>query len=51
MRTDLGASWISDLAARCEVYGWRFELLEIVSDLAIAAFALLLLARLGGLSS
>ncbi len=49
-RTDLGDSWISDLGARSEVFGWRFELLAIVSGLAIAAFALLLLPRLGALS-
>jgi hypothetical protein len=49
-RTDLSDSWISDLGARGEVFGWRFELLAIVSGLAIAAFALLLLPRLGALS-
>lgn len=49
-RTDLGDSWISDLGARSEVFGWRFELLAIVSGLAIAAFALLRLPRLGPLS-
>jgi hypothetical protein len=49
-RTDLSDSWISDLGARSEVFGWRFELLAIVSGLAIAAFALLLLPRLGALS-
>ncbi len=49
-RTDLDDSWISDLGARSEVFGWRFELLAIVSGLAIAAFALLLLPRLGALS-
>jgi hypothetical protein len=49
-RTDLSDSWISDLGARSEVFGWRFELLAIVSGLAIAAFALLLLPRLGVLS-
>ena len=36
--------------ARSEVFGWRFELLAIASGLAIAAFALLLLPRLGALS-
>jgi hypothetical protein len=50
-RTDLADSWISDLGARSEVFGWRFELLAIVSGLAIAGFALLLLRRLGALSA
>jgi uncharacterized protein DUF998 len=49
-RTDLSDSWISDLGARSEVFGWRFELLAVASGLAIAAFALLLLPRLGALS-
>lgn len=49
-RTDLSDSWISDLGARGEVFGWRFELLAIAAGLAIAAFALLLLPRLGVLS-
>lgn len=49
-RTDLSDSWISDLGARSEVFGWRFELLAVISGLAIAAFALLLLPRLGALS-
>jgi hypothetical protein len=49
-RTDLADSWISDLGARSEVFGWRFELLAIVSGLVIAGFALLLLPRLGSLS-
>ena len=49
-RTDIGDSWISDLGARSEVFGWRFELLAVVSGLAIAAFALLLLPRPGTLS-
>jgi Protein of unknown function (DUF998) len=49
-RTDIDDSWISDLGARSEVFGWRFELLAIASGLAIAAFALLLLPRLGALS-
>jgi hypothetical protein len=49
-RTDLSDSWISDLGARSEVFGWRFELLAVVSGLALAAFALLLLPRLGALS-
>lgn len=46
-RTDPSGSWISDLAARSEAFGWRFELLEIVSGLAVVAFAMLLLPRLG----
>jgi hypothetical protein len=50
-RTDIDDSWISDLGARGEVFGWRFELLAIASGLAIAAFALLLLPRLGALSA
>ena len=49
-RTDPSASWISDLAARSEAFGWWFELLEIASGLAVVAFALLLLRRLGGAS-
>lgn len=49
-RTDLNDSWISDLGARSEVFGWRFELLAIAAGLAIAGFALLLLPRLGALS-
>jgi hypothetical protein len=49
-RTDLSDSWISDLGARSEAFGWRFELLAILSGLAIAGFALLLLPRLGSLS-
>lgn len=49
-RTDPSASWISDLAARSEAYGWRFELLEIASGLAVVAFALILLPRLGSRS-
>src|SRR5215216_1543136 len=46
-RTDPTASWISDLAARTEAFGWRFELLEIASGLAVVGFALLLLGRIG----
>jgi hypothetical protein len=46
-RSDLSGSWISDLAARSEAFGWRFELLETVSGLAVVVFALLLLPRLG----
>lgn len=42
-RTDLSDAWISDLAARTQVYGWRFQLLEIAAGLAIAAYAALLL--------
>jgi len=49
-RTDPAASWISDLAARTEAFGWRFELLEIASGLAVVGFALLLLRRIGGRS-
>jgi hypothetical protein len=49
-RTDATASWISDLAARSEAFGWRFELLEIASGVAVVGFALLLLPRLGRLS-
>jgi hypothetical protein len=49
-RTDIDDSWISDIGARSEVFGWRFQLLAIASGLAIAAFALLLLPRLGTLS-
>jgi hypothetical protein len=49
-RTDLSDSWISDLGARSEVFGWRFELLAIASGLAVAGFALLLLPRLGALA-
>jgi hypothetical protein len=46
-RNDLAGAWISDLAARSQVYGWRFQLLEIAAGLAIAGFALLLAARVG----
>jgi hypothetical protein len=49
-RSDLSASWISDLAARSEALGWRFEAMEIASGLAVLAFAALLLPRLGELS-
>jgi hypothetical protein len=49
-RTDPTASWISDLAARSEAFGWRFEVLEIASGVAVVAFALALLPRLGRLS-
>ncbi len=42
-RTDTPRSWISDLATRTEATGWRFQLLAILSGLAIAAFAVLLL--------
>ena len=49
-RSDLSASWISDLAARSEAFGWRFELLEIASGLAVVAFAFMLLPRWGRLS-
>lgn len=49
-RTDVDDSWISDLAARTQVYDWRFAALQIASGLAVAAFAWLLLPRLGALS-
>lgn len=49
-RTDLADSWISDLGARSEVFGWRFDLLALAAGLAIAGFALLLLPRLGTLA-
>lgn len=42
-RHDLSDAWISDLAARTQVYGWRFQLLEFASGLVTAAFAWLLL--------
>ena len=45
--SDASGSWISDLAARSQAGGWRFELLEVASGLALAGFALLLLPRLG----
>jgi hypothetical protein len=44
-RTDTPRSWISDLATRTEATGWRFQLLAILSGLAISAFAVLLLRR------
>jgi hypothetical protein len=47
-RYDLDSSWISDLATRSESSGWRFVTLGIVSGLAIAGFALLLVRPLGG---
>ena len=49
-RADPTASWVSDLAARSEAFGWRFELLEIASGVAVVAFALALLPKLGRLS-
>jgi hypothetical protein len=49
-RYDLDSSWISDLATRSESSGWRFVALGIVSGLAIAGFALLLVRPLGGRS-
>lgn len=49
-RNDFSAAWISDLAARSQVYGWRFQLLEVAAGLALAAYALLLLRREGGRS-
>ncbi|HEX3240637.1 MAG TPA: DUF998 domain-containing protein [Solirubrobacterales bacterium] len=42
-RTDTPRSWVSDLATRTEATGWRFQALAILSGLAIAAFAALLL--------
>jgi hypothetical protein len=47
-RSDPSSSWISDLAARTEAFGWRFEVLEIASGLVVVAFAALLLSRLDG---
>ena len=49
-RTDPSEAWISDLAARTEAFGWRFEVLEIASGLAALGFALLLLRGIGELS-
>lgn len=49
-RYDLDSSWISDLATRSESSGWQFVALGIVSGLAIAGFALLLVGPLGGRS-
>jgi hypothetical protein len=46
-RTDFSAAWISDLAARSQAGGWRFQLLEIAAGLAIAGFAWLLLRGQG----
>ncbi len=43
-RDDFATWWISDLATRTEASGWRFVVLGILSGLAIAAFALALLA-------
>ena len=48
--TDLSEAWISDLAARSQAGGWRFQLLEVLAGLAIAGFAWLLLCREGGRS-
>jgi len=50
-RTNLDDAWISDLAARTQAVGWRFAVLQILSGLAIAGFAGLLLQRLGERSS
>ena len=47
---DAAASWISELGARSEALGWRFDLLEVAAGLSVAAFALLLLPRIGVLS-
>jgi hypothetical protein len=44
-RSDISASWISDLATRSEGTGWRFVGLGVLSGLAVAAFALMLLRR------
>ncbi|HSS34142.1 MAG TPA: DUF998 domain-containing protein [Solirubrobacterales bacterium] len=49
-RYDLDSSWISDLATRSESSGWRFVALGVLSGLAIAGFALLLMGPLGGRS-
>ncbi|HEV7615718.1 MAG TPA: DUF998 domain-containing protein [Solirubrobacterales bacterium] len=46
-RNDLSGAWISDLAARSQVYGWRFQLLEVAAGLAIAALAVLLRRQSG----
>ena len=46
-RNDLSGAWISDLAARSQAYGWRFQLLEVAAGLAIAGFAALLLREAG----
>jgi hypothetical protein len=48
--TDLSEAWISDLAARSQAGGWRFQLLEVLAGLAIAGFAWLLLRREGARS-
>jgi Protein of unknown function (DUF998) len=48
--TDLSEAWISDLAARSQAGGWRFQLLEVLAGLAIAGFAWLLARREGGRS-
>jgi uncharacterized protein DUF998 len=45
--TDLTEAWISDLAARTQAGGWRFQVLEVLAGLAIAGFAWLLLRRQG----
>lgn len=49
-RTDFDSAWISDLAARSEAFGWRFEALAILAGLAVVGFAALLLRPLGQLS-
>lgn len=49
-RTDPVDAWISELGARSEVFGWRFDVLETLAGLAVLALALLLLGRLGPLS-
>ncbi len=50
-RTDFDGAWISDLAARSEAFGWRFEALAILAGLALIGFACLLLIPLGSRSS
>jgi hypothetical protein len=46
-RSDLAGSWISDLATRSEATGWRFVALGVLSGLAVATFALMLLRQRG----
>ena len=50
-RADTPRSWISDLATRTEPTGWRFQLLAILSGLAISAFAAALLLRVVAIST
>ena len=49
-RTDFDSAWISDLAARSEAFGWRFEALAILAGLTLIGFAFLLLTPLGSRS-